>query len=170
VTVLVVDDRPAVADAYASRLFWTYTTRAAYTGEEAPETVDEGVERQLRHRLRDRVPAFVDLTSKFEALESQKPDHELAAADGIETLCERAAQVGADIEDVTENHEDLAIELDEYPIPTRSGRSVPRWSRRRLLASRHRTRTCSRRRTSPGVPRYPCRPASPVRVPRRCSR
>lgn len=50
VTVLVVDDENAVADAYALQIESEYETRVAYGGEEALEKVDEDVDVVLLDR------------------------------------------------------------------------------------------------------------------------
>lgn len=42
-TVLVVDDEPDVADAYAAQLRERYTVRTAYSGADALETIDDDV-------------------------------------------------------------------------------------------------------------------------------
>ena len=49
-TVLVVDDEEAVADAYTAQLEGEYETRTAYSGKEALETVDDGVDIVLLDR------------------------------------------------------------------------------------------------------------------------
>ena len=49
-TVLVVDDEEAVAGAYTAQLDGEYETRTAYGGEEALETVDDGVDVVLLDR------------------------------------------------------------------------------------------------------------------------
>lgn len=49
-TVLVVDDEPDVADAYALRLEREYDVRTAYGGEEALETIDDEVQIVLLDR------------------------------------------------------------------------------------------------------------------------
>jgi len=49
-TVLVVDDEPDIADAYAAQLRELYTARTAYEGQSALETVDEEVDVVLLDR------------------------------------------------------------------------------------------------------------------------
>jgi len=58
-TVLVVDDESEVADAYALRLRREYDVRTAYGGEEALETIDDGVDVVLLDR---RMPMSGDET------------------------------------------------------------------------------------------------------------
>jgi DNA-binding response OmpR family regulator len=177
--VLVVDDQPDVADAFATQLAREYDTQVAYTGEEALEKVDEaidvilldrrmpglsgdqvldeihewgldcriimvsavdpdfdivdmpfdeylckpvtadelldGVARQLRAaECDDRLPEFVELTSKLDALEQQKTEFELDETDEVEAMRERATELGTDIHDVIENFDSLAVDLAEY--------------------------------------------------------
>jgi DNA-binding response OmpR family regulator len=177
--VLVVDDQPDVADAFATQLARKYETNVAYTGEEALEKVDDsidvilldrrmpklsgddvlaeiqewglecriivvsavdpdfdivdmpfdeylckpvtadelldGVERQLRAtEYGDRVPEFIELTSKLDALETQKTDVELDETAEVEAMRERATEIGAQIQDVIENFDSLAVDLAEY--------------------------------------------------------
>ncbi len=49
-TVLVVDDEPDVADAYAAQLADEYSVSTAYSGEEALETLDDSVDVVLLDR------------------------------------------------------------------------------------------------------------------------
>lgn len=55
-TVLVVDDEPAVADAYTAQLEAEYDVRTAYGGEEALELVDEAVDIVLLDRRMPTLP------------------------------------------------------------------------------------------------------------------
>ena len=49
-TVLVVDDEPDVTDAYAAQLRERYAVRTAYSGREALEVIDEGIDVVLLDR------------------------------------------------------------------------------------------------------------------------
>jgi CheY-like chemotaxis protein len=83
-----------------------------------PVTADElldGVERQLgATECDDRVPEFIELTSKLEALGEQKTDFELDETAEVEAMRERVTELGTDIQDVIENFDSLAVDLAEY--------------------------------------------------------
>lgn len=83
-----------------------------------PVTADElfdAVERQLRAaEYDDRVPEFIELTSKLDVLEDRKPDTELDESEEVSAMRERASDLGTDIQDVIENFDSFAVDLDEY--------------------------------------------------------
>lgn len=178
-TVLIVDDEPKVADAYATQLRRKYAVEIAYTGEEALEKVDnhidvilldrrmpglsgdevldeihewgiecriimvsavnpdfdivempfdeylckpvtkddlfEAVERQLKAAEYDeRLPEFIELKSKLDVLEEEKPARELEDTEEVEQMRERATELETDIRDVIENFDSIAVDLRDY--------------------------------------------------------
>jgi CheY-like chemotaxis protein len=83
-----------------------------------PVTKDElfeAVERQLKAvEYDDRLPEFIELKSKLDALEEEKPARELEDAVEVEEMRERANELETDIRDVIENFDSVAVDLRDY--------------------------------------------------------
>ncbi|QSG15497.1 response regulator transcription factor [Halapricum desulfuricans] len=92
-TVLVVDDEPDVADAYAAQLREQYTVRTAYSGQKALDAIDETIDVVLLDR---RMPEM----SGDEVLRTLR-------SDGIET---RVAMVTA----VDPDFDIIEMPFDDY--------------------------------------------------------
>jgi CheY-like chemotaxis protein len=75
----------------------------------------EAVERQLKAvEYDERLPEFIELKSKLDALEEEKPARELEDAEEVEEMRERATELETDIRDVIENFDSVAVDLRDY--------------------------------------------------------
>lgn len=173
VTVLVVDDEEAVADAYALQIENEYETRVAYGGQEALEKVDgdvdvvlldrrmpdlsgddvldqirdreldcrvvmvtavdpdfdivempfddylqkpvnreellEAIDQQLSvEEYDDKFSEYMELSSKIELLEAEKPAQELEENEDLQEMRERAATLKSEVDQTVEEFEDPA--------------------------------------------------------------
>jgi DNA-binding response OmpR family regulator len=171
VTVLVVDDEEAVADAYSLQIETEHETRVAYGGIDALDKIDEAVDVVLLDRRMpdmsgdevlekirdqgydcrvimvtavdpdfdivempfddylqkpvnreevlgaieqqlsvgdydDKFSEFVELTSKIELLEDEKPVQELEDNEDLQEIKERAEELKSDIDETVEDFDD----------------------------------------------------------------
>lgn len=79
------------------------------------EDLFDVVERQLFVSEHDqRIPEFVELKSKIEVLEEKQNPPEFENSEEFEEMQERVTELEEDIEDVIENFDEMAVDLDQY--------------------------------------------------------
>lgn len=73
----------------------------------------DAIERQLfASQHDDRLPEFIELKSKIEVLEENTP--ELERSEEFDQMQDRAAELEGDVEDVIENFDEVAVDLEDY--------------------------------------------------------